>query len=82
MKSIKFNNQNNYHMFKKYYESCQEESDKLTHASDKVSLLRGIIFATAGLLLFIGYQQKNPVLLILAFGLFITFITLVLYHNK
>ncbi|NBI85660.1 mannonate oxidoreductase [Lachnospiraceae bacterium] len=82
MKSIKFNNQNNYHMFKKYYESCQEESDKLTHASDKVSLLRGIIFATAGLLLFIGYQQKNPVLLILAFGLFLTFITLVLYHNK
>ena len=69
-------------MFKKYYESCQEESDKLTHASDKVSLLRGIIFATAGLLLFIGYQQKNPVLLILAFGLFLTFITLVLYHNK
>lgn len=74
--------QNNYAMYKKYYEACQEKSDKLTLASGKVSLLRGITFAAAGLLLFIGYQQKTPALLVPAFGLWIVFFMLVYYHSR
>lgn len=69
-------------MYKKYCESCQKKLDKLTLASDRVSLLRGIIFAIAGLLLFIGYQQKNPALLMLVFGLGFAFFMLILYHSK
>ncbi len=74
--------QSKYIIYKKYYDSCQGKLDKSTLESDKVSLLRGIIFAIAGLLLFIGYQQKTPVLFVLAFGLGFAFLMLVIYHRK
>ena len=74
--------QSKYIMYKKYYESCQKKLDKLTLASDKVSLLRGVTFAIAGLFLFIGYYQKNPILLVSVFGLGFTFLALIFYHSK
>lgn len=74
--------QNNYAMYKKYYEACQEKSDKLTLVSGKVSLLRGFTFAAAGLFLFIGFQQKNPALLAPALGLTVVFFMLIHYHSR
>lgn len=58
-----------YILYQKQYEDCQKKSDKLTLASDRISLLWGILFAIAGLLLFLGFQQKKPALLIPVFGL-------------
>lgn len=69
-------------MYAKHYEACQKSLDKLTLASDKVSFWRGIIFAIAGLLLFIGYQQKNSVLFVPAIGLGIAFLVLIRYHSR
>lgn len=74
--------QSKYIMYKKHYESCQKKLDKLTLASDKVSLLRGVTFAIAGLFLFISYYQKNFILLVPAFGLGFTFLALIFYHIK
>ena len=56
--------QNTYVMYEKRYESCQKKLDKLALVSDRVSLLRGITFVIAGLLLLVGYQQKNPALFV------------------
>lgn len=86
MKNTEFINENHpkneYLSYKKQYDACQEKSDKLTLTSDKVSLLRGILFAAAGLILFLGYQQKNPVFLLPAFALLSVFLLLLFCHSK
>jgi len=74
--------QNTYIMYEKRYESCQKKLDKLALVSDRVSLLRGITFVIAGLLLLFGYQQKNPALFVLAAGFGLAFLLLVIYHGK
>ena len=74
--------QTDYNMYEKYYESCRKKSDKLTLASDKVSLLRGITFVMAGLLLFIGIQQKKPALFLPVLVLGFVFLMLIRYHSK
>ncbi len=74
--------QNNEAMYGKYYESCQEKSDRLTLTSDRVSLLRGVTFIIAGLFLFIGIWQKNPVFFVPAFGFGAAFLVLIRYHSK
>lgn len=79
---MKNDKQSKYFMYKEYYESCRKKLDKLTLASDKISLLRGITFAIAGLLLLIGYQQKKPVLFVPAVGLGFAFLVLIRYHSK
>lgn len=68
--------------YKNDYESCQKKLDKLTLSSDKVSLFRGATFAIAGLFLFIGYYQKNLILLVPAFGLGLIFLALIFRHSK
>ena len=47
---------NKHIIYEKHYESCKIKLSELTLKSDKVSFLRGITFAIAGLLLFFGYQ--------------------------
>lgn len=74
--------QNTYIMYEKRYESCQKKLDKLALVSDRVSLLRGITFVIAGLLLLFGYQQKSPALFVLAAGFGLAFLLLVIYHGK
>lgn len=74
--------QNKYMIYEEHYETCQKKLDKLLMISDKISLLRGVIFALAGLLLFMWYQQKNLALLVLTCGLGISFLMLIRYHNK
>lgn len=77
----------NYHknkflMYQERYESSQKKTDQLARASDKVSFLRLVTFVVAVLLLFIGYQQKTPVLLIPVIGLGFAFLMLIRYHSK
>lgn len=77
----------NYHknkflMYQERYESSQKKTDQLARESDKVSFLRLVTFVVAVLLLFIGYQQKTPVLLIPVIGLGFAFLMLIRYHSK
>lgn len=74
--------QNEHIIYEKHYESCKIKLSELTLKSDKISLLRGITFAIAGLLLFLGYQQKKPVFLVPALGFGFAFLMLIRYHNK
>lgn len=69
-------------MYQERYESSQKKTDQLARASDKVSFLRLVTFVVAVLLLFIGYQQKTPVLLIPVIGLGFAFLMLIRYHSK
>ena len=73
---------NKHIIYEKHYESCKIKLSELTLKSDKVSFLRGITFAIAGLLLFFGYQQKKPALLIAALGFGFAFLMLIRYHGK
>ena len=43
--------QNKYNAYQEDYEICRKKSDAITLLSDRVSILRGITFAVAGLLL-------------------------------
>lgn len=69
-------------MYKESYESCRKESEKLAAASSKISLFRCITFAIAGLLLFIAYLQKAPVLIVPAYGFGFAFLILICRHSK
>lgn len=69
-------------MYKNWLDLCQKKSARLARASDKISLLRGIVFALAGLFLFLGYQQKNAVYFFLAVLPGTAFLMLIVYHNR
>lgn len=69
-------------VYKKYYEDCQIKLDKLTSLSDRISLLRCMIFAAAGLMFFLGFQQKNFLFLAPGVGFIIAFLLLIRYHIK
>lgn len=74
--------QTNYLKYEEKLEYSREKSARLAHAADRVSLLRGIVFAIAGVLLFIGYQQRNPVFLLPVSALGISFLLLIHKHNR
>lgn len=79
---MEYYNKNKFLMYQERYESSQKKADQLTLTSDKVSFLRFVTFVIAALLLFIGYQQKTPVLLIPVIGLGFAFLMLIRYHSK
>lgn len=86
MNNAKLTNENhtqsNDSMYRESYEACRKKFDQLTTVSDRISFLRGITFTAAGLFLFIGYQQKNPVLLMPVAGLGFLFLVFIFYHHK
>lgn len=72
----------NYIIYKENYESCQKKLNSLILVSDRVSLLRIITFAISGLLLFLGYQQKDFVFFVPAFVVGLAFLMLIRYHCR
>lgn len=68
--------------YEEKYESSRKKSAELARASDQISFWRGILFAVAGVLLFIGYQQKSPAYLPPAAALGIAFLLLIRRHSK
>lgn len=80
--NIKKYNQKQKQQYEEAYEACRKKCEQLTVLSDKISLLRSITFAIAGLLFFFGYQQKNIAFWILAFGSLCAFVLFIRYHSK
>ncbi len=69
-------------MYEKKYEASLEQSARLALVSNRVSFLRGVTFALAALLLFLGYQQKSLILLLPALGLGAAFLLLIRRHGR
>ncbi len=73
--------QNNHMAYERDHECCQKKLDKLAQTSNRVSFLRLITVAAAGVAYFLWYQQKTPAFLAFAFGFVFAFLMLIRYHG-
>lgn len=73
--------QNNRMVYEKDYECCQKKLEKLAQTSNRVSFLRLIIIAAAGVAFFLWCQRKTPAFLAFAFSFAFVFLMLIRYHG-
>lgn len=73
--------QNNRMVYEKDYECSQKKLDKLTQTSNRVSFLRLITVAVAGMAFFLWCQRKTPAFLAFAFSFAFVFLMLIRYHG-
>ena len=73
--------QNNRMVYEKDYECCQKKLEKLEQTSNRVSFLRLITIAAAGVAFFLWCQRKTPAFLAFAFSFAFVFLMLIRYHG-
>lgn len=73
--------QNNRMVYEKDYECCQKKLEKLAQTSNRVSFLRLITIAAAGVAFFLWCQRKTPAFLAFAFSFAFVFLMLIRYHG-